>query len=144
MSWTKVELGEVVSFFGGGTPSRSNPEYWGGDIPWATVKDIKGPSLDVTIDSITEEGLKNSASRIVPRGSVILPTRMALGKAAITTVPIAINQDLKVVVPKRPLNSRFLLHFLQSASNQIQRLGAGDSNDLAASLPHQKSKHRCS
>lgn len=125
MSWTKVELGDVVSFLGGGTPSKSHPEYWGGDIPWATVKDIKGPSLDVTIDSITEEGLKNSASRIVPTGSVILPTRMALGKVAITTVPIAINQDLKVVVPKRPLNSRFLLHFLQSASNQIQRLGAG-------------------
>jgi type I restriction enzyme S subunit len=125
MSWTKVELGDVVSFYGGGTPSKSHPEYWGGNIPWATVKDIKGPSLDVTIDSITEEGLKNSASRIAPTGSVILPTRMALGKATITTVPVAINQDLKIAVPKRPLNSRFLLHFLQSASNEIQRLGAG-------------------
>lgn len=125
MSWPKVALGDVVSFLGGGTPSKKNPEYWGGQIPWATVKDINGPSLDRTIDSITEEGLRNSPSRLVPIGTVILPTRMALGRAAITTLPVAINQDLKAVVPKDSVNPRYLLHFFQSASDEIQTLGAG-------------------
>jgi type I restriction enzyme S subunit len=125
MSWPKVPLGEVVSFLGGGTPSKSNPEYWNGNIPWATVKDINGPFLRRTIDSITEEGLRNSASRLVPSGTVILPTRMALGKATVTTFPVAINQDLKAAIPSPSLSSRFLFHFLQSASHEIQKLGAG-------------------
>ena len=125
MSWPMVALRDVVRFIGGGTPSKNNPEYWDGDIPWATVKDIKGTSLDHTIDSITEEGLRNSASRLVPAGTVILPTRMALGKAAVTTLPVAINQDLKAAIPTASLNPRFLLHFFQSASNVIQKLGAG-------------------
>lgn len=125
MSTIKAKLGDVVRFLGGGTPSKKNLDYWGGPIPWATVKDIKGPILESTIDSITEEGLRNSASRLVPPGTVIIPTRMALGKAAITTRAMAINQDLKAAIPSESLNSRYLLHYFQSESETIERLGAG-------------------
>jgi len=125
MRWTTAKLGDVVKFQGGGTPSKKNPDYWGGQIPWATVKDIKSPLLDRTVDTITEEGLSNSASRLVPAGTVIIPTRMALGRAAITTQPMAINQDLKAAIPTFALNSRYLLHYFQNASEVIERLGAG-------------------
>ena len=120
-----VNLGDVVNFEGGGTPSKANAAYWDGDIPWASVKDISGPELSSTIDYITEEGLANSASRIVPAGNVILPTRMALGRAAINTVDVAINQDLRVAYPHQNLDRRYLLWFIISNARLIESLGSG-------------------
>jgi type I restriction enzyme S subunit len=120
-----VNLGDVVDFEGGGTPSKANAAYWGGDIPWASVKDISGPELSSTIDYITEEGLANSASRIVPAGNVILPTRMALGRAAINTVDVAINQDLRVAYPHQNLDRRYLLWFIISNARLFESLGSG-------------------
>ena len=75
-----VSLGELVEFKGGGTPSKAIDAFWGGAIPWASVKDFKSTELSETIDSITIEGLKNSASNLIPAGNLIVPTRMALGK----------------------------------------------------------------
>jgi type I restriction enzyme, S subunit len=120
-----VNLGDVVTFEGGGTPSKANAAYWGGDIPWASVKDVSGPELSSTVDYITEEGLANSASRIVPAGNVILPTRMALGRAAINTVDVAINQDLRVAYPNPDLARRYLLWFIISNARLIESLGSG-------------------
>ena len=54
---TTVPLGEVVEIRGGGTPSRSASDYWGGPIPWATVKDFKSNFLEYTQESITPEGV---------------------------------------------------------------------------------------
>ncbi|MEI8038617.1 MAG: restriction endonuclease subunit S [Verrucomicrobiota bacterium] len=120
-----VNLGDVVNFEGGGTPSKANSEYWGGDIPWASVKDVSGPELSSTVDYITEEGLANSASRMVPAGNVILPTRMALGRAAINTIDVAINQDLRVAYPNQSLDRRYLLWFIISNARLIESLGSG-------------------
>lgn len=120
-----VNLGDVVNFEGGGTPSKANDAYWDGTIPWASVKDISGPELSSTIDHITEEGLANSASRLVPAGNVILPTRMALGRAAINTVDVAINQDLRVAYPHKNLDRRYLLWFIISNARLIESLGSG-------------------
>lgn len=120
-----VNLGDVVTFEGGGTPSKANAAYWGGDIPWASVKDVSGPELSSTVDYITEEGLANSASRIVPAGNVILPTRMALGRAAINTIDVAINQDLRVAYPNQSLDRRYLLWFIISNARLIESLGSG-------------------
>ena len=120
-----VSLGEVVKFECGGTPSKAVSAYWNGDIPWASVKDISGPELSTTIDYITKEGLANSASRLVPAGNVILPTRMALGRAAINTIDVAINQDLRVAYPNRNLDRRYLLWFIISNARLIESLGLG-------------------
>jgi len=125
MSWPIAKLGDAVRFVGGGTPSKKNPEFWSGSIPWASVKDFKGPLLSQTVDYITEAGLANSASRLLPKGTVVIPTRMALGKAAITARPIAINQDLKGVLPIAELSPAFLFHYFQSQSEAIERLGEG-------------------
>ena len=68
---TTVPLGELVEIRGGGTPSRSVSNYWGGSIPWATVKDFKSTILENTEERITPEGVANSATNVVPAGSVI-------------------------------------------------------------------------
>lgn len=123
--WPMIELGDLISFRGGGTPSKDKPEYWSDDISWATVKDFKSLYLDKTQDSISEEGLKASSSNLIPAGHVIIPTRMALGKAAINTIDLAINQDLRALLPQKPLNTKYLLHAMLGLSDQIESNGSG-------------------
>lgn len=123
--WPMSELGELISFRGGGTPSKDKPEYWGDDISWATVKDFKGLYLDKTQDSISEQGLKSSSANLIPAGHVIIPTRMALGKAAINTIDLAINQDLRALLPQKPLDTKYLLHAVLGLSDQIEANGSG-------------------
>jgi type I restriction enzyme S subunit len=122
-----IRLGDLVSITGGGTPDRSNPAFWGGDIPWATVKDFKTLEISSTTEHITEEGLKGSAANVAAVGSIIIPTRMALGKAAINTVPVAINQDLKAlrVVDPEVVDRDYLFRFLLSQSTYLESQGQG-------------------
>lgn len=120
-------LAQYVDIKGGGTPSKKVEEYWNGSIPWASVKDLKSTVLDSTVDSITQEGVDNSATNVMPAGTIIVPTRMALGKVAVTSVDMAINQDLKALLIKdeRELNKRYLLRFLESQSKEIEKKGKG-------------------
>ena len=120
-----IPLGEIVEIRGGGTPSRSVESYWGGPIPWATVKDFKSTRLDTTLESITPEGVANSATNIVPAGSIIVPTRMAVGKAAINSIDLAINQDLKALLPRENVDRQFLLHFLLSKAEFLEGRAQG-------------------
>jgi type I restriction enzyme S subunit len=122
-----IKLGELVSITGGGTPDRSNPAFWEGNIPWATVKDFKTLEISSTTEHITEEGLKGSAANVAAVGSIIVPTRMALGKAAINTVPVAINQDLKAlrVLDPEVINRDYLFRFLLSKSAYLESQGQG-------------------
>ena len=122
---TTIPLGEIVEIRGGGTPSRSVEAYWGGPIPWATVKDFKSTCLDATLESITPEGVVNSATNIIPPGAIIVPTRMAVGKAAINSVELAINQDLKALLPRENIDQQFLLHFLLSKAPFLEGRAQG-------------------
>jgi type I restriction enzyme, S subunit len=99
VNWKWVKLSETINnHLGGGTPSKNNRDYWDGDIYWASVKDIgKQKYLDKTIDRITELGLANSTSNLIPSGNLIVVTRMGLGKIAINHIPVAINQDLRAL-----------------------------------------------
>lgn len=127
MSWPMVTLGELVSIKGGGTPSKSDSSFWEGNIPWASVKDLKGAEISVTEDSISELGVKNSATNIIPAGTIITATRMALGKFAINTIDMAINQDLKALLVKdtNKVSRDYLFRFLESRAQFIQAEGKG-------------------
>jgi type I restriction enzyme S subunit len=118
-------LREIVTFKGGGTPSKAIADYWDGPIPWATVKDFTSTRLSATEDSITELGLHNSSANLIPRGHVVIPTRMSLGKAAINDIDLAINQDLRALIPKVPLDADYLLHAILSLKEAIVRKGSG-------------------
>ena len=122
---TSIPLGEIVEIRGGGTPSRSVEAYWGGPIPWATVKDFNSTCLDATLESITPEGVVNSATNIIPSGAIIVPTRMAVGKAAINSIDLAINQDLKALLPRENIDQQFLLHFLLSKARFLEDRAQG-------------------
>lgn len=121
-----VPLGNLVTILGGGTPSRKTESFYNGDIAWASVKDLKGMELCTTKETITREGLEDCASNLIPAGSVIIATRMALGKAVINSIDVAINQDLKALLPDRKLlDARYLLYFLISKEAYFQSAGKG-------------------
>lgn len=107
--WAAIPLGcAIASNTGGGTPSKQNRTYWNGAIPWASVKDIQSEKyLTRTIDSITEEGLRNSSSNLIPPNRLLVVTRMGLGKLAINKMPVAINQDLRAIEPNEALDLDF-------------------------------------
>lgn len=127
MSRAIGKLGDLVDIRGGGTPSKAMPEYWGGAIPWASVKDFKGGVLKVTEDYITELAVSCSATNVIPAGNIIVPTRMALGKVAINEVDMAINQDLKAlqVRDESTLSTQYLFHFLKSKAKFLEEQGKG-------------------
>lgn len=99
----------------------------GGMIPWASVKDFKGTELKETTDHITLLGVEKSATNIIPAGNIIVPTRMALGKVAVNTVEMAINQDLKALIVKneRVLDKGYLRRFLEANAAFFEGHGKG-------------------
>lgn len=99
--------------YGGGTPSKSHPEYYeDGDIPWVSSKDMKTDVLSDSQIKINQLGVDNSTARMVPINSVIMVIRSGILKhtlpVAINAVPITVNQDLKVFIPNERVLTRFL------------------------------------
>ena len=116
-SWEWVRLGDVVlENIGGGTPSKMNPSYWGGNIKWASVKDLNCDYLSDTFNSITPSGLEDSSSNIIPAGNIIVCTRVGLGKIAINTVDIAINQDLRGLFLSSNIYTKFFINYYHTLS----------------------------
>lgn len=122
-----LSIGEVVEkIIGGGTPSREVKEYYKGNIPWFTVKDLTYHRLSKSQEYITESALENSSTNLIPRGNVIVATRIALGRAFINEVDAAINQDLKALIPnKRKITAEYLLYSILHKSNIIEKMGTG-------------------
>lgn len=114
--WVWSRIGDVIlSIVGGGTPSKTNGEYWNGEIPWASVKDLKSEKyLTSTEDKISESGLKNSSSNLIPKGRILVCTRMGLGKIVITQVEAAINQDLKALELPPEINTDYFYYFYKT------------------------------
>ncbi|WP_129723649.1 restriction endonuclease subunit S [Xylanivirga thermophila] len=130
MKWETVNLGDVLHLIiGGGTPSKSKSEYWNGDIFWCSVKDMEDDKhyLSYTKDTITKKGLENSSANLIKAGTVITSTRMGLGRAFINKVDMAINQDLKALIPNERIDNRFLLWTIVSKRNELNMLGRGST-----------------
>ena len=122
-SWVEKTIGEICKFIGGGTPDKTNQNYWNGNVHWASVKDIKGDKLFSTEDKITELGLKESSAKLAKIDDIILITRISPGKAIITKIETAVNQDLKIVETKE--YKPFLKFFFDFSENEIKLLSSG-------------------
>ena len=143
--WKQAHLGDVVTAIrGGGTPDKSNSSYWNGDIPWVSVKDMKGNVLLTTEESITETGLSKSASNAFDANTIVIATRMAVGTTVKLGKRMAINQDLKAILPSDEVNNDYLYQYLQMSAPKLAALGTGstvkgitlhDLRRLAVSFP---------
>lgn len=110
-------LGDVVEKnYGGGTPSKAKEEYWGGDIPWASVGDLSNDLMEIfdTRSKITSAGVSGSSTNVVPAGAVIVAIKIAPGKMKIAGVDLAINQDIRGLVLNDLMNARFLTYYFRT------------------------------
>lgn len=118
--WDKVQLGKLGEFTGGGTPSKNNESYWKGNIPWVSSSDIYEESIhEVNINRfITEEALRNSATKRVPENSILLVSRVGVGKLAITKGSVCTSQDFMNFTPTKD-NLLFLSYFLKTKGEAL-------------------------
>jgi len=119
--WEVVKLGEVAeSFIGGGTPPTDIKEYWNGSVHWTTSKKINDLYLLNGEKKITEKGLRESSTHLIPKDNLIIGTRVGVGKVAINKIDIAISQDLTGVFID---NKKYSLEYLayQISTVQIQK-----------------------
>jgi type I restriction enzyme, S subunit len=115
--WQWVKLGEVCTIIGGGTPSRSNPEYFTGEIPWITPTDINKDQILVITESsqsITEIGLKESSARLLPIGTVLLTSRAGIGNVAIAGCELTTNQGFINFICGPSIDNQYLAHWLRA------------------------------
>lgn len=121
--WEVKRLKFVLNLRSGGTPSKQNPAFWDGDVPWASSKDLKTETLYDTQDHITQQALDSHAAELVPVGSTLIVVRgMILAHTFPVTkaaVPMAINQDLKALTPSEDVNSDYLALLLRGVSREI-------------------------
>ena len=124
-SWEWARLESIARVSGGATPDKSNPAYWDGEIPWASMKDVHGDYLESTLDSITQTGLESKLSiSICEPGDLIVSTRLIPGKSIISCIRTAINQDLKVLRLDE-FDTAYLHLWFQSQLDFFKRLGSG-------------------
>lgn len=127
--WQTKKLGDVCDVIGGGTPSKGKAyvAFYSGDIRWATVRDMKSDLISDTEFKITKEAVKASATNVIPKGNVVIATRVGLGKVCLIEHDTAINQDLRGIVPKDAgkLVVPFLFWWLKSVAHLIVREGTG-------------------
>ncbi|MCY3596980.1 MAG: restriction endonuclease subunit S, partial [Rhodospirillales bacterium] len=123
-----VPLAEVCTIIGGGTPRRSNAEYFHGTIPWATPTDVTAlDSLFIkrTKETITETGLNKSSARLVPVGTVLMTSRATIGYTAIATQPMATNQGFANLICSNRINPEYLAYWLRDQREQLIQLAGG-------------------
>jgi type I restriction enzyme M protein len=127
--WEMVELGTLAKLVGGSTPSKENSSYWeNGNVDWITCSDFSnGPMyIEDSIRKITEKAVKENSTSIVPKDTLVLVTRVSLGKMAFVRKPTALNQDLTALLfDEEKINKRYGYFFMFSIADKIENDGHG-------------------
>ena len=125
--WRKTTLGEIATIQGGGTPPTTNPDYWGGNIPWYTLADFKqGRYVGPSQRTITEHALSHSKAKLIPPSSILLSTTATIGELAITAEACACNQQLSALILDQNRNcSDFIYCLLQTHKADLMRMASG-------------------
>jgi type I restriction enzyme, S subunit len=123
-SWMPAPLGELGYWCGGGTPSKSNNEYWqNGTIPWVSPKDMKVSKITGSYDYITPRAVAESATSLVPAGAVLMVVRSGILRhtfpVAVARVDVALNQDMKALVPFDGVDSYYVAAALRAFGDEI-------------------------
>ncbi len=121
--WKVVPIGELATIVGGSTPSTKEPLFWNGGVHhWVTPKDLSNLREPVLLDTerkITDLGLAEVGSGLLPVGTVLLSSRAPIGYLAIAEIPVAINQGFIAMIPRDGVSNLFLLSWARWAHEQI-------------------------
>ncbi len=128
-NWILGKLGDITEIVGGGTPSRDNPLYFAGDIPWVTPTDVTRLNdlwVDETAESITLHGLNNSSSVLLPVGTVLMTSRATIGVTAINRRPMSTNQGFaNFICNEQVLFNEYLAYWLPAIKQRLIQLAGG-------------------
>lgn len=130
------KISEISDIIGGGTPKTTVPCYWNGDIPWISVKDIRGGSkyVEKTEKSITEEGLKNSSTKLLSENDIVISARGTVGEIAMIKKTMAFNQSCFGIHPHATLvDPDYLFYFLKNAVRILKKAANGSVFDTITS-----------
>jgi type I restriction enzyme, S subunit len=127
-TWTWKTLSEIGDIYNGGTPSTKVKSYWGDKIPWITPSDLSNYNEKYISHGkkfITQEGLKNSSAKLIPKDSVLYSTRAPIGYVVIAKNELTTNQGFKTLVPFKEINSSYIYYFLKSIKNYANKIASG-------------------
>ncbi len=123
--WVETTIGDVFAVVGGGTPDTTIEAYWTGTTPWISSADISGKGAISIRRRITSAGINGSAASCVPTDSVIVVTRVGLGKVARASEPIAFSQDCQALLPVSGIDPEFLRLQLSSTAQLLRYQSRG-------------------
>ena len=124
--WKWVKLGEVCHTRSGGTPSRGEPKYYNGNIPWVKSGELGKGVISDTEEKISEQAIKNSSAKIFPKGTLLIALYGAtIGKLAFLGVDAATNQAICGIYQDDDINSHFLYNYLFYKKQKLVNQGIG-------------------
>lgn len=128
--WSQTSIGDEIEIAGGSTPSTIVPDYWGGEIAWATPKDLSpltAPVLLGTERRITAAGLTQIGSGLLPAGTVLLSSRAPIGYLAIAQIPCAINQGFIAMRCNKRVSKHFAWLWTNAHMDTIKQKANGST-----------------
>jgi type I restriction enzyme S subunit len=129
--WAWVPLLRLARQETGHTPSRTHPEWWGGDVCWVSIPDANkhhGQVIHDTIQKTNEAGLANSSARLLPEGTVVLSRTASVGYVTILGREMATSQDFATWTCSAALEPKYLMYALMSEGNDIRDFGEGSTH----------------
>lgn len=126
--WKTVKLSDLGEIIGGATPATSREDYYNGDIPWITPKDLAGYSgryISRGERNITQAGLESCSTKLMPKNTILFSSRAPIGYIAIAKNDICTNQGFKSIVPNADMPPLFLYYLLKYYKDEIEAMGSG-------------------
>lgn len=128
-AWNSFKLSQVVDIIGGGTPKTTKPSYWNGNIPWISVEDFDSEIryLESTKKTITQEGLENSSTRMLPKDSIVISARGTVGLFGQLAKPMAFNQSCYGLIGKDNISNDFVYYLLLFKLDELKHKSYGST-----------------
>jgi len=134
VGWNASNILSVANLLGGGTPSKSKPEYWNGNIPFFTPTDTSSDIYSLTTeDYITEEGLQKSSTRLFSKNTIFITARGSVGRLALNSVPMAMNQSCYALHAKNDVGYCYLFFLTKELIHHLEVKASGSVFDSIVS-----------
>ncbi len=132
--WEDSSILAVADLLGGGTPTKKNPEFWGGEIPFFTPTDADGTIFKfTTADYITNDGLKKSSTKLFPKNTIFITARGSVGRLVLTGVSMAMNQSCYALQAKPKIPHTFLFFLTKELVHHLEVKSSGSVFDSIVS-----------
>ena len=126
--WFECTLNDIGEIVGGATPLTAKKEYYGGEIPWITPKDLSSHQNRYIAKgerNITKAGLNSCSATLLPKNTILFTSRAPIGYIAISSTELCTNQGFKSIIPKEEIDKLFIYYLLVYNRNKIISMGSG-------------------